>query len=221
MSRTTHPPPPQSTPDFALCSHLHPSVYSPGPTVPFVSTGSTFFALLGWIRPLLQPQSCYLLSTFHSSFPFTSSVANLSVCMSALSSFCQSIPANYSIKCFCIPSVLLHWALAMAEIVSQVEPIIFGLKYIWGFKSSFVFFRTNTSQYFKWKSLSLFQVMKVSTLCDLMPKYNQSSFYPNSACLSLIILWYWKFKLTQSFNPKKSLKCRDWERYIWKVEPSC
>lgn len=192
--------------------------------------------------------------------------------MSALSSFCQSIPASYSIKCFCIPSAaaalrsfpaasfpsilfphslsdvrqsqgvkspfikmlwnlwhekfelewqLLHWALAMAEIVSQVEPIIFGLKYVWGFKSSFVFFRTNTSQYFKWKSLSLFQVMKVSTLCDLMPKYNQLSFYPNSACLSLIILWYWKFKLTQSFNPKKSPKCRDWERYIWKLEPSC
>lgn len=192
--------------------------------------------------------------------------------MSALSSFCQSIPASYSIKCFCIPSAaaalrsfpaasfpsilfphslsdvrqsqgvkspfiktlwnlwhekfelewqLLHWALAMAAIVSQVEPIIFGLKYVWGFKSSFVFFRTNTSQYFKWKSLSLFQVMKVSTLCDLMPKYNQSSFYPNSACLSLIILWYWKFKLTQSFNPKKSPKCRDWERYIWKLEPSC
>lgn len=63
--------------------------------------------------------------------------------------------------------------------------------------------------------------MKVSTLCDLMPKYNQSSLYPRLStfsgtsddgvleqyhskfCLpqsynSLIC----KFKLTQSFNPK-------------------
>lgn len=39
------------------------------PQIPFVSTGSTFFALLGRIRPLLQPQSCYHSSTFHSSFP--------------------------------------------------------------------------------------------------------------------------------------------------------
>lgn len=43
----------------------------------------------------------YLLFT-HSLFPFTSSLPNLSVCMSALSPHCQLIPAIYSIKCFCI-----------------------------------------------------------------------------------------------------------------------
>lgn len=67
------------------------------PPILFVSNVSTFFALL-------QPQSCYTSSTFHSSFPFTSSVANLSVCMSALSLFCRGIPASSSINCFRIPS---------------------------------------------------------------------------------------------------------------------
>lgn len=67
------------------------------PPILFVSTASTFFALL-------QRQSCYNSSTLHSSFPFTPSVANLSVCTSALSPFCPGIPASSSIKCFCIPS---------------------------------------------------------------------------------------------------------------------
>lgn len=48
----------------------------------------------------------YILLT-HSLFPFTSSLPNLSACMSALSPFCQLIPAIYSIKCFCIPSAFL------------------------------------------------------------------------------------------------------------------
>lgn len=51
-----------------------------------------------------NPVVIYLLSA-HSLFPFTSSAANLSVCMSALSPLCQLIPAIHSIKCFCMRSL--------------------------------------------------------------------------------------------------------------------
>lgn len=99
MNITPHPPASFATdtrfwslepPPLPPCLHLDPPIL-------FVSTASTFFALL-------QRQSCYNSSTLHSSFPFTPSVANLSVCTSALSPFCPGIPASSSIKCFCIPS---------------------------------------------------------------------------------------------------------------------
>lgn len=89
-----------------LRCNLHLILVFVAPSIPVSSPGPRFplSPLLGWIRPLLKPQSCSHSSTFHSSFLFTSVVANLPACTSALSPFCQSIPASYSIKCFCIPS---------------------------------------------------------------------------------------------------------------------
>lgn len=114
ISLPSQPTPLQSTPDFGLCSHFSPSFPSPRPTVLFVSNVSTFFALL-------PSQSCYTSSPFHSSFPFTSSVANLSVCMSVLSLFCQGIPASSSINCCCIPSTAARLSIHPHRLIPAVS----------------------------------------------------------------------------------------------------